>query len=643
MEHHWANMRYWLWRSVIVGIVYLALTLIFGDELIAKAFDVRMDHYTRTTLLEEKPYWHQSHGANETAHEPGMWRSVKEIELSDHVGVKLPRLSFLAWHAVWCMSFFVILMVDKCRNKRKRGGCWAKTRSWVAFSVMFLDLLITSFLNPSVARFMTFVYAVLVRTQFSQTLCLVLLQSIAMLAAGYVGSHSFLSSVSVAEFCILNFVCILASHQTEIHARLSLYRLWYIVKTDQSSSAFHAAVSETTLAKNLLSLAELKLPVIPEESVLFHQALGSNRSFQPGLVEPDLEMPPPGLEPDLEASPPRHSPSPPGTPCSSESVGSSRRKGSKRGGKLVKNKHQLPRNKGISSPRTSGSSAEPRPAQGNESDSDIEKGSNESDIGSGLPPWLCLEVSHGSEGFTQTDGDSLEGANCWSEVSDVDRFSLRGKTYINDKLKVPATQCAFRLHQARMFATAKPLTHAADVVPSLKAFLASCPNHLFFIYNRIIPYKDGKLINCITLLVRQLPAGEDPSFDTLWNKFMSGTDDFRNARLKHLSKMREAPAVVTNAIWWFGGEKPVIIGKGYLEQKCFRGSNYVEVDVDISGSKSARMVVGKVLDHGSSVVMEEMICLEGQSEEELPERPLGAWRWHRVSVDTCLVHLPELV
>lgn len=61
------------------------------------------------------------------------------------------------------------------------------------------------------------------------------------------------------------------------------------------------------------------------------------------------------------------------------------------------------------------------------------------------------------------------------------------------------------------------------------------------------------------------------------------------------------------------------------ESRC-RGTNYFEVDVDISSSRAANSVVGMVQGATNSLVIDMGIVLEGHTEEELPECLLGTVR-----------------
>mmetsp|Transcript_31210 Transcript_31210/g.85599 ORF Transcript_31210/g.85599 Transcript_31210/m.85599 type:complete len:684 (+) Transcript_31210:57-2108(+) len=629
LEHHWRHMSYWLWCSVLCGFFYMALLVVFGDDLIAQAFDVRMDHYTKTSLLTESPPWADEYARTvNSTQEADMWRSVRVIEIGNQHRIYIPRVGFLAWHLLWCTLFLAILLIDRFKHRCRCNHVWIYTRTWIAFSVMFLDLMITSFLNPSVTRFMVFVYALLMQVQFIQTVVLVTLSSIALLSAGYIGSHEFLNSITIAEFLILNVVCLSAARQSEMHARLSLYRLWYIMskrdiendaKSGKGTKNCSDRESAKTIARKLLSIEEILLDAIPEDRTLDDIVFDQDDIV--GVYS-----------------------SPPGTPVSyAMSIGSAQEATIL---PLPAYSRKLERGVGpnafkdsVGSPRNLQASASYAGAgRGPEFDYFSDAGSICSDAAQGvapLPPWCCLEALSGS-------AQSMANASrrdYWRSILEPSHFTLRGASYLDDKKKVTSPLSAFYVHQAHIFQTQKPLLNVAARLPSLRCFIASHPQHSFFIYNRCIPYLNDTVLNAVTLLARRIPKGEDPRFDQLFGNFCESGDAYRNARLKHLCRFEKAPQIVLNAIWMLGGEKPVIIGNGYMDQRHHIGKNYVEVDVDISTSWMARKVVGKVLHHGAKVVMDEMIVIEGQEARELPERPIAAWRWINVDCAKTLIPL----
>ena len=129
--------------------------------------------------------------------------------------------------------------------------------------------------------------------------------------------------------------------------------------------------------------------------------------------------------------------------------------------------------------------------------------------------------------------------------------------------------------------------------------------------------------------------------------------------MKYLPNLRTAPWLVTSAVDLLGGQRPVIMGKGYLQQKSYSGSNYVEFDVDIGSSSIAKVslqihcksmggtlsspssrlsrqsVAGTVLGYCGSLVLDEAFVVEGKEEDELPERMLMQHEFRQVNIGEC--------
>ena len=57
------------------------------------------------------------------------------------------------------------------------------------------------------------------------------------------------------------------------------------------------------------------------------------------------------------------------------------------------------------------------------------------------------------------------------------------------------------------------------------------------------------------------------------------------------------------------------------------GSNYLEIDIDCCSSTPATMLKGVVFKCCESIVIDYSFFIEGQAEDELPERLLGAMRF----------------
>jgi len=108
--------------------------------------------------------------------------------------------------------------------------------------------------------------------------------------------------------------------------------------------------------------------------------------------------------------------------------------------------------------------------------------------------------------------------------------------------------------------------------------------------------------------------------------------------VKFCAKLLVAPSLVKSTASKLGGERPVIICKK-LNSKFHRGDNYLEINMDVGSSKIASMMNSTILKACSKIVVEESWILEGQEEDELPERVLGSVRSHFIHLDSTRVQL----
>lgn len=279
----------------------------------------------------------------------------------------------------------------------------------------------------------------------------------------------------------------------------------------------------------------------------------------------------------------------------------------------------------------------------NDWDADMEMPVAIEAVKSEIGPWPCPE---GPEAWTRSE-DGV-GSNTYSALEDLSQFKLRARSYYQDSLKVPVTKAAFRLHAARNFRTVGCVFHVARRLPSLRCFLEDYPEAFFVIIVRIVPLKSGWWPNAVletalvvTVFVRDLPVGEDPVFDNVLQIFLQGGSKTRNQRLKYVAKIQDAPSIVTRTMRALGGDRPVVLGRNYIEQTHFGGQNYIEVDVDLTSSRVAKSICATVLGASGSVTVDELFVIEGQAEEELPERALGAIRHNHVVIHETLIDISE--
>lgn len=108
-------------------------------------------------------------------------------------------------------------------------------------------------------------------------------------------------------------------------------------------------------------------------------------------------------------------------------------------------------------------------------------------------------------------GSPEGGKNCYADIS-ASNFSLRGKTYLDDGVKLPSVEAAFRLVGAHAFLSTRPMHRAGDVLPELRDYLASHPTRHFLIVAWLLP-------GCPTHTVMQVfvrNTEPDPVLDPLY-------------------------------------------------------------------------------------------------------------------------------
>ncbi|KAG2665169.1 hypothetical protein I3760_16G117900 [Carya illinoinensis] len=229
---------------------------------------------------------------------------------------------------------------------------------------------------------------------------------------------------------------------------------------------------------------------------------------------------------------------------------------------------------------------------------------------------------HGSLHKGKDDTDT----NCWTSPNGMG-FMIRGKTYLEDNLKVMGGDPLLKLIAVDWFKVDKPIDKIA--------LHSKC----------IVQSEIGKRLPFILVMNLQVPAKPNYSLvlyyaadrpvkkSSLLAKFVDGSDMFRDARLKLIPSIVEGYWMVKRAV----GTKACLLGKA-VSCKYVRQDNFLEIDVDIGSSSVARSVIGLVLGYVTSIVVDLAILIEAKEETELPEYILGAVRLNRLRPDSA-VHL----
>eukprot|EP00937_MAST-01D_sp_MAST-1D-sp2_P002696 g2696.t1 len=129
---------------------------------------------------------------------------------------------------------------------------------------------------------------------------------------------------------------------------------------------------------------------------------------------------------------------------------------------------------------------------------------------------------------------------------------------------------------------------------------------------------------------RPTPSVGDAAFDALAARFFApgpAADAFRRQRLKILPRVVEGPWAVRKAV----GFRPAILGDR-VKQSYHHGDGFLEVRVDISSSVIATKLLKLCTKVVTRLTMDLAFIIQGEGEDELPERVLGCARFHRLDL-----------
>ena len=212
----------------------------------------------------------------------------------------------------------------------------------------------------------------------------------------------------------------------------------------------------------------------------------------------------------------------------------------------------------------------------------------------------------------------------WGDV-DATTFVVRGPNYASAKLKVPSAPSAFRLLGVDLF----DLTEATDNI-------AAHPN------NRVqAARRTGDAPPFVFVVQLQIPNGEQqlgytayfapddmgvfeedtPLARVIKPFFFGGDNNYRDLRFKLIPKIVEGNWVVRKSV----GSTPAILGTK-LKQNYYSGPGYFELDVNIASSSVAAGVVRLAAGYAKTLVVDLALVIQGEEENELPERVVAAWR-----------------
>lgn len=213
----------------------------------------------------------------------------------------------------------------------------------------------------------------------------------------------------------------------------------------------------------------------------------------------------------------------------------------------------------------------------------------------------------------------MSQTHCWDDA-DVTGVCVRSQSYLQDKIKEQSTSPMLELRSADLFSTQRDCSHySADLGGMLPRLRQQGDDRFFFVLNFCL---QPLQLAIIWAEPENPPWKRDPP-GRLFKRFLGGMlDDERNGRLKLLPKVVEGPWHVKAMV----PSKPVLIGR-QCPVTYFADDRHLEASIDCGASAFGRKLSQLLM--GGTCVVALFVILEGQSEDELPERLLGGVALHR--------------
>ncbi|XP_004291985.1 PREDICTED: uncharacterized protein LOC101306113 [Fragaria vesca subsp. vesca] len=242
-------------------------------------------------------------------------------------------------------------------------------------------------------------------------------------------------------------------------------------------------------------------------------------------------------------------------------------------------------------------------------------------------------ISESIQGGSLRHVDLHTGSNGWASPPG-DLFSLRGKNYLTRRQKAPAgdylltpvgtdwLKSSSKLENV----LARPDNRVAHALRKAQAQGKSLKSFIFAV-NLQVPGKDQHSAVFYFAAEDPIPSG------SLLHRFINGDDSFRNQRFKIVNRIVKGPWIIEKTV---GNYSACLLGKA-LTCNYHRGANYLEIDVDIASSGIAKAILRLALRYVTSVTIDMGFLVEAQTEDELPERLVGAVRICQMEMSSATV------
>ncbi|KAK8660853.1 hypothetical protein V6N13_051761 [Hibiscus sabdariffa] len=246
-----------------------------------------------------------------------------------------------------------------------------------------------------------------------------------------------------------------------------------------------------------------------------------------------------------------------------------------------------------------------------------------------VPGWIAESINGGS--LRNVDVDN--GINGWASPPG-DLFSLRSVNYLTkrqkssagDYLLSPVGMDWLKSTSKLDNVLARPDNRISQALRKAQSQGKSRKSFVFAV-NLQIPGKDHYSAVFYFATEDPIPPG------SLLYRFINGDDGFRNQRFKIVNRIVKGPWIVKKAV---GNYAACLLGKA-LTCNYHRGADYLEVDVDIASSTIANAILHLALGYVTSVTIDMGFLVEAQTEDELPEKLIGAVRVSQIDMSSATV------
>jgi len=224
----------------------------------------------------------------------------------------------------------------------------------------------------------------------------------------------------------------------------------------------------------------------------------------------------------------------------------------------------------------------------------------------------------------------------WEE-GDPTLYWVRGLNYKDDKVKELAQNSACRLVHLDLFRSKRIREHifpkTRSAIPADVGVKAS-RREFWVIFNFIVPAHDHQWYNWVAYYA--LPRGtrkkeENTKFFHAFDEFIKGDTKERNNRVKMIASVAEGPWIVKALLGGqhkdgtYKGAKPAILGN-LIHTSYYQGDDYVEVVYNAGSDKVASHACKTAIPHSKKLILDVAFTIQGENEDELPEKLLGTLR-----------------